>query len=157
VDLLLGANTRVRQFTSAHIYRGKCSNNTNTTLKTFINYCPALHKNIPVGARFFAYVQTGPGAHPASCTMGTGSFPGVKRPGRGADHPPLLAPRSRKSRAIPLPPSGLSSLLRGTFTLHKNVTANTTQSVRDTVRRSGCHSSKGPTKPYPLQAAHPGS
>jgi hypothetical protein len=25
---------------------------------------------------------------PASCTMGTGSFPGVKRLGRGADHPP---------------------------------------------------------------------
>jgi hypothetical protein len=22
------------------------------------------------------------------CTMGTGYFPGVKRPGRGADHPP---------------------------------------------------------------------
>jgi hypothetical protein len=39
-----------------------------------------------------------------SCTMGIGSFPGVKLPGRGADHPPLLAPRSRKSRAIPLPP-----------------------------------------------------
>ena len=29
--------------------------------------------------------QTGPGAHPASCTMVTGSFSGVKRPGRGAD------------------------------------------------------------------------
>jgi hypothetical protein len=43
---------------------------------------------IPVGARFFAHVQTGPGAHPASCKMGTGSFPGIKRPGRGADHPP---------------------------------------------------------------------
>jgi hypothetical protein len=42
---------------------------------------------IPVGARFFAHVQNGPGTHPASCTMGTGSFPGVKRPGRGADHP----------------------------------------------------------------------
>jgi hypothetical protein len=41
-----------------------------------------------VGARFFAHVQTGPGAHPASCTMGTGYFPGVKRPGRGADHSP---------------------------------------------------------------------
>ena len=40
------------------------------------------------GARFSAPVQTGPGAHPASCTKGTGSFPGVKRPGRGADHPP---------------------------------------------------------------------
>jgi len=28
------------------------------------------------------------GAHPASCTMGTGSFPGVKRRGCGVDHPP---------------------------------------------------------------------
>jgi hypothetical protein len=46
------------------------------------------------GRGFFVHVQTGPGAHPASCTMGTGSFPGAKQPGRGADHPPLLAPRS---------------------------------------------------------------
>jgi hypothetical protein len=37
---------------------------------------------------FFAHVQTGPGTHPASCTMGTGFFPGVNRPGRGVDHPP---------------------------------------------------------------------
>ena len=42
------------------------------------------------GARFSALVQTGPGAHPASCTTGTGSFPGVKRPGRGADPPPPI-------------------------------------------------------------------
>jgi len=28
--------------------------------------------------REFPPVQTGPGAHPASCTMGTGSFPGVE-------------------------------------------------------------------------------
>ena len=40
------------------------------------------------GARFSAPVQTGPGAHPASRTMGTESFPGVKRPGRGADPTP---------------------------------------------------------------------
>jgi hypothetical protein len=40
------------------------------------------------GARFFTHVQTGPGAHPASCTMGTGYFPGVKRLGHGVDHPP---------------------------------------------------------------------
>jgi hypothetical protein len=59
---------------------------------------------IPVGARFFAHVQIGSGAHPASCTMRTESFPGVNRPGRGADHPPLLAPRLRKSRAVPLSP-----------------------------------------------------
>jgi len=32
----------------------------------------------PGGARFSAPVQTDPGAHPASCTMGAGSFPGVK-------------------------------------------------------------------------------
>jgi hypothetical protein len=31
-------------------------------------------KIIPVGARFSAPIQTGPGAHPASFTMGTGSF-----------------------------------------------------------------------------------
>ena len=48
------------------------------------------------GTRFSAPVQTGPEAHPASCTMGTGSFPGV-RCGRGVTltpHP-LLVPRSK--------------------------------------------------------------
>ena len=39
-------------------------------------------------ARFSVPVQTGRGAHPASYTVGTGSFLGVKRPGRGVDHPP---------------------------------------------------------------------
>ena len=34
-----------------------------------------------------APVQTGPGAHPACCTMGTGSFPEEKRPGRGINQP----------------------------------------------------------------------
>ena len=43
---------------------------------------------IPVGARFSAPVHTGPGAHPTSYTMGTGSFPVVERPGRGVDHSP---------------------------------------------------------------------
>jgi len=41
-----------------------------------------------VGVRFSALVQTGPGAHPACYTIGTKSFPGIKRPGRGVDHPP---------------------------------------------------------------------
>ena len=53
--------------------------------------------------RDFPPVLTGPGAHPASCKMDTGSFPGVKC-GRGVlltTHP-LLVPRSWKSRAIPL-------------------------------------------------------
>jgi len=42
---------------------------------------------IPVGARFSAPVQNGPGAYPSSYTMGTGSFPGVMWPGRGVNHP----------------------------------------------------------------------
>jgi hypothetical protein len=44
---------------------------------------------IPVEARFSAPVQTDPGAQPASCTMGIGSFPGCKeRPGCDADPSP---------------------------------------------------------------------
>ena len=49
-------------------------------------------ERILVAATFSAPVQTGPGAHPASCTMGTGSFPGI-RSGRGVTltpHPLLV-------------------------------------------------------------------
>ena len=44
----------------------------------------------PGWGEIFRTVQTDPGAHLASYTMGTGSFPGVKRPGGGVafDHPP---------------------------------------------------------------------
>jgi len=57
------------------------------------------------GERFSAPVETGPGANPASCTMGTGSFPGVKS-GRSVTltHLPLLVPWSWKGRVIPLLP-----------------------------------------------------
>ena len=75
-------------------------------------------------ARFSAPIQTGPGAHPTSCTMGTGSFPGVKS-GRGVTltpHP-LLVPWSWKGRAVPLlplravrPVQSLSVCTRVTFT-----------------------------------------
>ena len=49
----------------------------------------------PGGGEIFRPIQTGPGAHPASYTMGTGSFPGVKS-GQGVTltpHP-LLVPWS---------------------------------------------------------------
>jgi hypothetical protein len=36
------------------------------------------------------------GPHPALYSVGTGSFPGVKWPGRGVVHPPHLAPRLKK-------------------------------------------------------------
>jgi len=58
-----------------------------------------------VGAIFSAPVETGPWAHPASFTMGTGSFPGVKS-GRGVTLSPhsIVVLWSRKGRAIPLLP-----------------------------------------------------
>jgi hypothetical protein len=45
--------------------------------------CPGMESRW--GARFAAPVKTGPGAHPASYTRGTGSLPRVKRPERVAD------------------------------------------------------------------------
>jgi hypothetical protein len=53
----------------------------------------AIEVRSPVGAEDFSSilcVQTGSGANPASCPMGTGGpFPGAKaRPGRDADHSP---------------------------------------------------------------------
>jgi hypothetical protein len=60
---------------------------------------------IPVEVRFCVAVQTGPGAHPASCTIGTGSLSmGVKRPGYGVEHPHHLRRGFMESRAIPLFP-----------------------------------------------------
>jgi len=62
--------------------------------------CPGSN---PGGGGDFPPFQTGPGAHPASCKMATGSFPGVMC-GRGVLLiSALLVPRSWKNRAIPLP------------------------------------------------------
>jgi len=47
-----------------------------------------LYVQVLVAARFSAPVQTSPGAHSPSYTMGTGCFPGVKQAGHGVDHPP---------------------------------------------------------------------
>ena len=61
------------------------------------------------GATFSAPVQTGPGAHPSSCTMGTGSLLEVKRPGRGADHiPPSSAGVKERVELHICSPSGPS-------------------------------------------------
>jgi hypothetical protein len=63
------------------------------------------------GARFSAAVLTDPGAHPASYAMGTGSFSGVKRPGRGVDYPP---PSSQGVKELHIySPSGASWSLIG--------------------------------------------
>ena len=76
--------------------------------KISVNECREFSKSyLPSRSRWgrdFPPVQTGPRAHPASCTMGTGSVPGVKC-GRGVmltTHT-LLLPRPWKSAAVPLP------------------------------------------------------
>ena len=43
---------------------------------------------IPAEARLFAPIRTGHGAHPASYTMGTESFPEIKRPRHGRERFP---------------------------------------------------------------------
>jgi len=64
---------------------------------------------IPVGARFSAPVQTGPGVHPPSYPMGTGFFPWLKRPGRYVDHPlPSSAEVKERVELYLYPPSGTS-------------------------------------------------
>jgi hypothetical protein len=71
---------------------------------------------------FFAHVQTGPGAHPSFCTMGTGSFPGVKQPGRGADHPlPSSAEVENEWSYTSTPPLGHEACYRVNFTFYRTV------------------------------------
>ena len=94
---------------------------------------------IPVRAKFSSSVQTGPGDHPASCSIGTGSFLGVKS-GRGVMVTPhlVLVPWSWKSRAILLlplwvirPVQSLSACTRVhftfTFTSESNATLNSSK------------------------------
>jgi hypothetical protein len=48
------------------------------------------------GTRLSVPDQTGPVAHVVVCAMGTVSFLGVKRPGRGADHIPVSSDDATK-------------------------------------------------------------
>ena len=71
------------------------------------------------GARFSESVQTGTGSNPASYTMGTGSFLGVKRPERRVDHPPHLEPGLKKDYSYTsTPPLGLRDLFYGGLHLY---------------------------------------
>ena len=71
------------------------------------------------GARFSAPVQDGPEAHPASYTIGTGSFPGVKRPGRGLNHQPSYSAEVKERVELYLhSPSGPSWPVLGLLYLY---------------------------------------
>jgi len=54
---------------------------------------------IPVAATFSVLIQIDPEPHPASCTTGTKSFPGVKRPESGVDHPPTSRGEVKKEQS----------------------------------------------------------
>jgi hypothetical protein len=58
-------------------------------------------------------IQTGSGVHPTSYPMGTGgSSPGVKRPGREADHsPPASAEVQKMWICTSIPPIRLEGLV----------------------------------------------
>ena len=55
------------------------------------------------GGEIFRAIQTGPKVYPASYTMGTESFLGIKGLGHGADHPPPSSVGCKQVGAI-LPP-----------------------------------------------------
>ena len=58
---------------------------------------------------FSVFVQTDPGAHTASYTMGTRSFPEAKETGRGVDHPPPSSAEVKERVEVYIySPSGLS-------------------------------------------------
>ena len=93
-------------------------------------------------------VQTGPGVHPASCTMGNGSvFRGLEWPGRGVYHHLHLAPRLRKEQSYTAtPPVVLHSLFWDKFYLQllpspprhcKNFSFHHTSAVANTILLEG--------------------
>jgi hypothetical protein len=57
----------------------------------------------PDGIKFSAPFKTSPGAHPASCTMGTASFLGIKRPERGDDHSPRASTEIKERLELAVP------------------------------------------------------
>jgi hypothetical protein len=99
----------------------KCLNAGMMLVRTENKYNPKLatgwtdRGSNPGGRRRFSLpVQTGPGAHPASYTTGTGSFPGVDLSGRGVDHPPpSSADVKERVELYPYSPSGPSWLVIG--------------------------------------------
>jgi hypothetical protein len=54
---------------------------------SYLRHFRIIYTKKRVGSRFCLTVNTGSGAHPASCIISIVSFSGVKRPERGVNHP----------------------------------------------------------------------
>ena len=61
---------------------------------------------IPVEARYTTEVQNGPEPTQPPYTVGNRSLPGVKRPGRGVDHPPLSGAQVKETELHLYSPCG---------------------------------------------------
>jgi hypothetical protein len=83
--------TRGRNLSSSMFWRIRSQNSARFTLSFARRACTSCR-------RYGLNSQTGSGAHPASCTMGTwDSFPGGKaRPGRDADNSPPSSAEVKK-------------------------------------------------------------
>ena len=68
------------------LYNSKQKKDQTRTITTFV-------VRIQVRVRFSAVLQTGPGDHPVSYTMGSVSFSGVQRLRRALTPSPYLGPR----------------------------------------------------------------
>jgi hypothetical protein len=91
---------------------------TTNDAHSFFVHIPLTDYCITLETNFSTPVQTGPGAHPASYTVDTGSFPRVKRPGRGSNHP--LTPSAEVKERVELHRNAFMAGYRMKFTLLTN-------------------------------------
>ena len=104
-DRLLGLRFRIWprawMFVLCVVSRGKMQDNQDNETSTGEVQSTREYKKkkVSVGATYAAPVQIGPGAHPASYTINwyRVSFPGVKRLGRGFNHPPPSSAEVKES------------------------------------------------------------
>jgi hypothetical protein len=99
-------------------------------------------------------VQTGSGAHPASCTMGKGGpFSGAKeRTGPNADHSPHLVPSLRMSRSYMSSPPKRLVACSGTALAYRQACRLAAQWPRGLRRRSADTCLLGSLVRIPLRA-----
>jgi hypothetical protein len=128
---LLYPYLHLRTYTFIYVYEGKCEPDSSVSIATELRAGPSGDR-IPIG-RVFPPIQTGPGTNSASCTMGTGSFPGVKYCwGVLLTTHPLLVPLSWKSRAKNLPSLwATTGPLTGKLYIYLYMRASTLRSPND--------------------------
>jgi hypothetical protein len=83
--------------------------------------CWTVRRSNPCGGRSSAIVQPSPVAHPASYTMGTRSFPKIKRPGRSVDQPSSTEVKKKEYSYNSAPSLGLRGLFWDELCLYLHI------------------------------------